>query len=93
MIDANEDRDVGTYDVPGAYLQASLESKDNRECVLMKSVSEFVVIVYKANTEHEKNIVCENGQKLLCMETLQAMYGYIKSALRWYEICLETLEK
>ena len=30
LIDSYENRDVSTYDVPGAYLQASLTPKDNR---------------------------------------------------------------
>ena len=35
----------------------------------------------------------ENGQKVLYMEILQAIYGCIESALRWYELYSETLEK
>ena len=93
LIDAYEDRDVGTYDVPGAYLQASLAPKDNGERVLMKLVGEFVDIMCKVNPEHEKNVVYENGQKVLYMEIFQAIYGCIESALRWYELYSETLEK
>ena len=93
LVDAYEDRDVGTYDVPGAYLQASLAPKDNGERVLMKLVGEFVDIMCKVNPEHEKNVVYENGQKVLYMEILQAIYGCIESALRWYELYSETLKK
>ena len=93
LIDVREYRDACTYDMPGAYLQASLAMKDNGERVLMKLVSKFVDIMGKANTEHVKNIVYENGQKVLCMEILQVMYGFIESALRWYELYSETLEK
>ena len=93
LVDAYEDRDVATYDVPGAYLQASLAPTDNGERVLMKLVGEFVDIMCKVNPEHTKNIVYENGQKVLYMEILQAIYGCIESALRWYELYSETLEK
>ena len=93
LIDAYEERDVGTFDVPGAYLQASLAPRDDGERVLMKMVGEFVDIMCKVNPEHEKNIIYENGQKVLYMEILQAIYGCIESALRWYELYSETLEK
>ena len=39
LIDVHEDRDVGTYNVPRACLQASIAPKDNGERVLMKLVS------------------------------------------------------
>ena len=93
LVDAYEDKDVGTYDVPGAYLQASLAPKDNGGRVLMKLVGEFVDIMCKVNPDHEKNVVYENGQKVLYMEILQAIYGCIESALRWYELYSETLKK
>ena len=41
-IDAYKGRDVGIYNVPGVYLQASLSPKDNEERVLMKLVGDFV---------------------------------------------------
>ena len=77
LIDAYEERDVATFDVPGAYLQASLAPRDDGERVLMKLVGDFVDIMCKVNPEHEKNIIYENGQKVLYMEILQAIYGCI----------------
>ena len=93
LIDAHEGRDVGTYDVPGAYLQARLAPKENNERVLMKLRGTFVDIMCKVNPEHLKNVIYENGKKVLYMEILQAIYGCIESALRWYELYSTTLEK
>ena len=93
LIDAYEERDVGTYDVPGAFLQASLSPKPNNERVLMRLVGNFVDIMCKVNPEHTKNVIYENGRKVLYMEVLQAIYGCIESALRWYELYSETLSK
>ena len=93
VIDVYEGRDVGTYDVPGAYLQARLAPKDNNERVLMKLKGNFVDIMCKVNPEHLKNVVYENGKKVLYMQILQAIYGCIESALRWYELYAQTLEK
>ena len=38
-------------------------------------------------------MVYEKGRKVLYMEVLQAIYGCIESALRWYELFSETLVK
>lgn len=47
----------------------------------------------KVNTEHAKNVIDENGQKVLYMKILQAIYGCIAYALRWYTLYSETLQK
>ena len=60
-VNTYENRYVGTYDVPGVYLQASLEPNDNREYVIMKLVDEFLNIMCEVNPEHIKNAVYENG--------------------------------
>ena len=93
VIDAYEGRDVAVFDIPGAYLQAKLSPKDNNEKVLMKLVGDFVDIMCGVNPEHKKNVVYENGRKVLYMEVLQAIYGCIESALRWYELFSKTLVK
>ena len=61
--------------------------------LLMKLVGQFVDIMCKVNPEHIKNVIYENGKKVLYMEVLQAIYGCIESALRWYELFSETLVK
>ena len=54
LIDAYEGRDVGTYDVSGAYLQAKLSPKGDNKRVLLRLVGNFVDLVCKVNPEHEK---------------------------------------
>ena len=46
----------------------------------------------KVNPEHAKNVIDENGQKLLYIKILQAIYGCIGCALRWYTLYSETLQ-
>ena len=93
LIDAYEERDVGTYDVPGAYLHAKLLPRADNERVLMRLTGDFVGIMCKVNPEHEKNVIIEKGRKVLYLEILRALYGCIESALRWYELYSETLHK
>eukprot|EP00555_Chaetoceros_dichaeta_P000372 CAMPEP_0198279726 /NCGR_PEP_ID=MMETSP1447-20131203/67080_1 /TAXON_ID=420782 /ORGANISM="Chaetoceros dichaeta, Strain CCMP1751" /LENGTH=424 /DNA_ID=CAMNT_0043974931 /DNA_START=1086 /DNA_END=2357 /DNA_ORIENTATION=+ len=93
LIDAYEERDVGTYDVPGAYLHAKLPPRANNERVLMKLTGDFVNIMCEVNPEHTKNVVIENGRKVLYLEILRALYSCIESTLSWYELYSETLSK
>ena len=46
----------------------------------------------EVNPEHTQNVIVENGEKVLYLEILRAIYGCIESAL-WYEIYSETLSK
>ena len=59
----------------------------------MKLKGDFVNIMVKVNPEHTKNVMYERGKKVLCMEILQAIYGYIESSLRWYDLYYEILMK
>ena len=49
--------------------------------------------MYKVNPEHKKNIIYKKVKKVLCMGIVMAIYGCIESALRWYELYSQTLEK
>ena len=92
LIDAYEERDIATYDVPGAYLHADIGKKEDGERTLMKLEGEFVDIMCDINPEHRKNVTLENGKKVLYLEILMAIYGCIESALRWYELYSKTLK-
>ena len=59
----------------------------------MKLEGEFADIICEVNPEHIPNVIYENGKKVLYMEILMAIYGCIESALRWYELYSQTLEK
>ena len=45
------------------------------------------------NPENEKNVTYGNGKKVVYMDISQAIYGCIESALRWYELYSEMLDK
>ena len=65
LIDAYDGIYIETYDVPGAYLQSRLAPRDDNDQVLMKLRGNFVDIIYKVNTEHNKNVIYEKEQKVL----------------------------
>ena len=88
MIDAHEGRLVHTFDVPGAYLHASLPDD---KVVHMKSEGKFVEIMCKVNPEYEKFLTYENVKKVLYVLILKAIYGIIESALLWYNLLSTTI--
>ena len=93
LIDVYKERDVAVYDVPGAYLHATLSPTGSQECIIMKLEGGYVDIMIKVNPEHAKNGIYERNKKVLYIEILQAIYGCIESALRWYKLYPETLIK
>ena len=90
VIDAYEGRDVGVYDVPGAFLQSDIP-KDKK--LLMTIRGEFVDIMCDVNPEYKEHVRVVNGKKVLYVQVLQAIYGCIESALLWYNFYATTLEK
>ena len=89
IIDAWEERDVATFDVPGAYLHADLPP---HKFVLLKLRGRFVDIMCSVNPEYTQHILYEKGTKVLYMRINKALYGMIESALLWYK-CYTTVLK
>jgi hypothetical protein len=87
VIDAMEDRAVGTGDVPGAYLHADMD-----DFVILKLTGEMVDIFCQMNSEYEQYVTFENGKKVIYLQLLKALYGCIKSAMLWYNLFTDTLK-
>ena len=58
----------------------------------MKLRGQFVDIMCEVNEEYKQYVVYENGQKVLYLQVLQAIYGCIESALLWYNLFATTLQ-
>ena len=93
LIDVHEGRDVAFFDTLGAYLHADLNVRDDKERVILTPTGNCVDIMCEVNPEHIVNVIYENGKKVLYMAILKVIYGCIESALRWYELFSQTLEK
>ena len=62
MIDAWEQRVVGTSDVTGAYLQAGME-----DFLILRMVGASVDVICKVNGEYERFVTEERGKKVICL--------------------------
>ena len=72
-----------TFDVSGAHLHTDIP-KDKR--ILMNLREGFVEIMCQVNPFYEQHVRYENGQNVLCILVIRAVYGCIKSALLWYKL-------
>lgn len=87
LVDEQEQRDVATTDIAGAFLLADMD-----DFVLLKLRGEELDITSRVNTEYEKYITYEKGRKVLYMKLIKALYGCIMLALLWYRTFVEYLE-
>jgi hypothetical protein len=87
IVDAYEGRDVATADIAGAYLKAYM-----KDFVLMKFSGPTVKVLCELNPKHKPFVVLENGQEVIYVRLIKALYGCVKSALLWYELFSTTLE-
>ena len=93
MIDAHENRDVMSSDIPNAFIQAPRTTENGEEPVIMKIVGSLVGILVNMHPEcYEEYVVYEKGKPVLYVEVLRALYGMLESALLWYNKFRKDLE-
>ena len=91
LINSFEERDVAVFDVPGAYLHADIP--DDKFVLLKFEGDYFVDIMCEVNPEYKEDVRYENGKKVLYVQILKALYGMIESALLWYTLYTDVLQK
>jgi hypothetical protein len=88
MIDAKENREVVTIDIPGAFLHA-----DNEDYVIMKMVGTLAELMVKTNPKmYRQYVVLEKGRSVLYLRLQKALYGMMKSALLFYRKLVSELK-
>jgi hypothetical protein len=94
VIEAKEQRDVMTCDIPNAFIQALLPKKDlGEDRVVMKITGVLVDMLVDINPKlYRPAVVLENRKKVLYVEVLKAIYGMLKAALLWYKTFRRELE-
>ena len=72
LIDTHEGRNTVIADMVRSYLLV-----DTEDYLLEKLSGEVVDIMCKVNNRYTPYIVLENGEKVLYMRLIKAMYGYM----------------
>jgi len=91
IIDAKEEWNVMSADVPTAFIQTPMP--DDNKKVIMKIKGVLVhLMVEQAPEAYGPHVVCENGKKVLCVAVLKALCGMLVSSLLWYNKFKKDLE-
>ena len=85
-IDAHENRDVMSADVPNAFIQTEMpEIKQGEDRVKMKITGVLVDILIQLDPQlYGPHVVYERERKVLYVQELQAIYGMLTASLLWY---------
>jgi hypothetical protein len=87
VINAHEERDVMTCDIPNAFIQALMpEVKDGDERVMIKITGVLVDILVELNPEpYGPCVVYERNRKVLYVQVMRAIYEMLEAAILWYK--------
>ena len=81
LRDAQEGRDVGICDVPGAFMQADMD-----DIVYVRFTGPIVDQLLEIDRElYESCVIIERGEKVIYVELLKALYGTMKAARLFWE--------
>ena len=88
-IDAKEKRDVGTVDLPGAFMQVDMD-----EIVHMKLEGTMAEMLVKIDPRlYRKYIQVERGKPVLYVELVKALYGTLRASLLfWRKLSAKLVE-
>jgi hypothetical protein len=87
-IDAKENREVVTIDIPGAFLHAA-----NDDYVVMRMNGTLAELMAKTDPKlYRKYLTDEKGKKVLYLRLQKALYGMMKSALLFYRKLISELK-
>jgi Reverse transcriptase (RNA-dependent DNA polymerase) len=88
IIDAMEDRDVATVDIPAAFMQAEMD-----EIVFMKITGTMVnLLVSLDKCKYNRYTTSKGNKDVLYIRLNKALYGTLRAALLFWKKLSETLQ-
>jgi hypothetical protein len=81
VVDATENRDVATCDIPGAFMQSDMKGK-----VVMKLEGVMAEVILKIDPkQHTKYVEKENGKDVTCVILAKALHSTLQAALLFWQ--------
>ena len=74
VIDAKEEQDAGTTNVPGAFLQTKSKGE-----VIIRLDQQMAIQLVRINPKSAKDMVEEKGQKVIYGKANKALYGTLNA--------------
>jgi hypothetical protein len=91
-IKAHENRDIMTVDIPNAFVQTEIESRDER--IIMKIKGPLATMLVSIEPEvYESYIIEEDKEKVIYVEVLKAINGILQASLMLYKKLRRDLEE
>jgi hypothetical protein len=88
-IDAKEERDVATVDIPGAFMQADMD-----EVVHVKLEGTMAELMVRLDPKlYRQYIQDENGKPVLYAKLNKALYGTLRAALLFWKLLSKQLQE
>ena len=85
-IDAKQNRDVMTADIPNAFVQVDIDEKEKGERIIMKIRGLLVNMLTELSPKtYEIYVVYERNNKVLYVRMIKALYGRLQSSLFYYK--------
>ena len=83
-----------TNDVPNAFIQTNMPTDpDEKDRIIMKITGVPVDMLVELSPEEcGPCVVIENGEKVLCVKILKALYGMLAAASLWHKKFRKDLE-
>jgi len=92
VVDAKENRDVMTADVPNAFVQTEVDPEDG--IILMKIRGAMVDYLLQIDyARYRDYVTIEENKKILYVKMLKALYGMLKSSLLYYKKFRKDIEE
>jgi Reverse transcriptase (RNA-dependent DNA polymerase) len=91
-IEADENRDIMTVDIPNAFVHTEIESKD--ETMIMKIKGPWATILVSSEPEvYESYVIEVDNEKVIYAEVKKAIYGMLQASLMFYKKLRRDLEE
>ncbi len=93
-IEAEENRDVATFDIPNAFIQTPVEEQDDQgDRIVMKIKGAMIDMLLDIDQTYKDFITEEKGQRVLYVHILRAIYGMLMSGLLFYKKFRASIER
>jgi len=91
VIEAKQQRNIMTSDISNAFVQIDIDQSGEKIIIIKRG--ELVDILLEVSPDiHSKHFVNENGQNVLHIQMMKALYGMMVSSLLYYKKFLKDIE-
>ena len=80
VIEAKEEQDIGTADVPSVFLQTKSEGE-----VIIRLDQQMAIQLARIIPKYAKDMVEEKGQKVIYGKANKALYGTLNASLLFWK--------